>query len=87
MYKIVYTKKAVKDIEKIKKENLSKKAKLLIDLLRETPYENPPSYEKLKGDLKGAISRRINIKHRLIYQVFEEEKTVKIISLYSHYEI
>ncbi len=86
MYEIVYTKKAVQDIPKLKGANLDKKAKMLIDVLRENPYQMPPSFEKLQGDLQGAFSRRINIKHRLVYQVYEEEKTVKIISLWSHYE-
>lgn len=86
MYKIVYTKKAVSDIPKLKSANLDKKAKMLVDVLRENPYQIPPTFEKLQGDLQGTFSRRINIKHRLVYQVYEEEKTVKIISLWSHYE-
>lgn len=63
-----------------------KKQKKLIDVIRENPFQNPPPYEKLVGDLQGAYSRRINIQHRLIYQVFEEIKTIKIISVWSHYE-
>ncbi len=86
MYKIVYTKKATQDVPKLKAVNLDGKAKKLIEVLRINPYQVPPSYEKLQGDLQGAFSRRINIKHRLVYQVYEEEKTVKIISLWSHYE-
>ncbi|MFI3168794.1 MAG: Txe/YoeB family addiction module toxin [Faecalibacterium sp.] len=86
MYKIVYTKKAVQDVPKLKSANLDKKAKMLIDVLKENPYQIPPTFEKLQGDLQGAFSRRINIKHRLVYQVYEEEKTVKIISMWSHYE-
>jgi len=85
MYSIVYTKKAVNDIPKLKSAKLDKKAKALIELIRENPYQTPPSYEKLQGDLQGAYSRRINIKHRLVYEVFEEEQTVKIISLWTHY--
>ena len=81
MYKIVYMKQAVKDISKLKNEGLAKKAKSLIDILRENPFQNPPPYEKLVGDLQGAYSRRINIKHRLVYQVYDVEKIVKIISL------
>lgn len=81
MYSIVYTKKAVNDIPKLKSAKLDKKAKALIELIRENPYQTPPPYEKLQGDLQGAYSRRINIKHRLVYEVFEEEQTVKIISL------
>ncbi len=86
MYKIVYTKTALKDIPKLKSAHLDKTAKELIELLKVNPFENPPRYEKLIGDLDGAYSRRINVKHRLVYQVYEEEKTVKIISLWSHYE-
>lgn len=86
MYAIVYTKKAVNDIPKLKAAKLDNKAKALIDLLRENPYQTPPPYEKLQGDLSGAYSRRINIKHRLVYEVLEEEATVKIISLGTHYE-
>ena len=86
MYSIVYTKKAVNDIPKLKSAKLDKKAKTLIELIRENPYQTPPPYEKLQGDLQGAYSRRINIKHRLVYEVFEEEQTVKIISLWTHYE-
>lgn len=86
MYKIVYTKKAMQDIPNLKSAHLDGKAKMLIEVLRENPYQVPPSYEKLQGDLQGACSRRINHKHRLVYQVYEAEKTVKIISLWSHYE-
>lgn len=86
MYKIVYTKKSVKDIEKLKSVRLDKKTKALIDLVRKNPFQNPPSYEKLQGDLRGAYSRRINIKHRLVYEVLEEEKAVKILSMWTHYE-
>ncbi|MBS5794851.1 MAG: Txe/YoeB family addiction module toxin [Clostridiales bacterium] len=86
MYKIFYTKKAIKDIEKIKSAKLEKIAKNLINIIKENPYQNPPSYEKLVGDLKGLYSRRINLKHRLVYEVIEEEKAIKIISLWTHYE-
>ena len=86
MYTIVYTKKARDDIPKLKAAGLDKKAKALIDLLRENPYQSPPGYEKLKGDLSGAFSRRINIQHRLVYQVIEDKKTVKILKLWTHYE-
>ena len=86
MYKIVVTKQALKDFPNLTSARLDKKAKALIDLLKENPYQNPPSYEKLVGDMEGLYSRRINIKHRLVYQVYEEEKTVKIISAWSHYE-
>ncbi len=86
MYSIYYTKKATKDIPKLKSAKLDKKAKDLINLIRENPYQTPPPYEKLQGDLYGTYSRRINIKHRLIYEVYEEEKAIKIISLWTHYE-
>lgn len=86
MYKIVYTKAAAKDIQKLKAAHLDVKAKNLIELLRADPYQTPPTFEKLIGDLSGLYSRRLNIHHRLVYEVLEEEKTVKIISLWSHYE-
>ena len=86
MYKIEYHKKAIKDIEKLKQNNLAIRAKNLIDVLKNNPFQNPPPYEKLLGDLKELYSRRINIQHRLIYQVIEEKKLVRIISLWSHYE-
>ena len=85
MYNIVYTKKAINDIPKLKSVKLDKKAKALIEIIKENPYKIPPTYEKLMGDLTGAYSRRINIKHRLVYEVLEEEKTFKIISLWTHY--
>ncbi|WP_313070392.1 Txe/YoeB family addiction module toxin [Lacrimispora sp.] len=81
MYSIVYTKKATNDIPKLKAAKLENKAKALIDLIRNNPYQIPPSYEKLQGDLQGAYSRRINIKHRLVYEVYEDSRVVKIISL------
>lgn len=87
MYKVVYTKKAANDISKLKAAKLDIKAKQLIAIICENPYQSLPPYEKLRGDLSGAYSRRINIKHRLIYEVYEEEKVVKIISLWTHYEI
>lgn len=86
MYSIVYTKKAANDIPNLKSSKLDKKAKALIELLRENPYQSPPPYEKLQGDLQGAYSRRINIKHRLVYEILEQEKIVKIISMWTHYE-
>lgn len=85
-YKIVYTKKAIKDIKNLKASGIDKKAKMLVELIKQNPYQTPPYYEKLQGELKGAYSRRINIQHRLVYEVFEKEKTIKIISLWSHYE-
>ena len=87
MYSISFTKKAINDIPRLKASKLENKAKVLIDLLRENPYQTPPLYEKLQGDLQGAYSRRINIKHRLVYEVLEDEKAVKIISLWTHYDL
>lgn len=86
MYRIVYTKTATKDIPKLKSAHLDGKAKSLIEIIRENPFQNPPPYEKLVGDLNGAYSRRINVQHRLVYEVYESEKTIKIISLWTHYE-
>lgn len=86
MYRIVYTKTATKDIPKLKSAHLDGKAKSLIEIIRENPFQNPPPYEKLIGDLNGAYSRRINVQHRLVYEVYESEKTIKIISLWTHYE-
>ena len=85
-WKLVYTKQAQKDAKKLAASGLKKKAKGLLDLIKENPYQNPPPYEKLVGDLSGAYSRRINIQHRLVYQVYEEEHTIKIIRLWTHYE-
>lgn len=81
MFKIVYTKAAAKDIPKLKAAHLDAKARSLIEVLRVNPYQSPPSYEKLTGDLKGLYSRRINIQHRLVYQVLDAEKTIKIVSM------
>ena len=86
MYKTVYTKAAAKDVPKLKAAHLDAKAKALIDVIRRNPYQTPPSYEKLVGDLQGLYSRRINIQHRLVYEVIEEVKIIKIVSLWTHYE-
>ena len=87
MYTIIYTKaSAIKDIPKLTAAHLDTKAKALIDVIRSNPYQTPPSYEKLVGDLQGLYSKRINIYHRLVYQVLEEEKIVKIVSLWTLYE-
>ena len=86
MFSIAYTKTALKDIPKLKAAHLDGKAKDLIDVIRENPYQNPPPYEKLVGDLNGLYSRRINGQHRLVYEVFEREQIVKVVSLWSHYE-
>lgn len=85
MYSIFYTPEAKKAIPMLKVAHLGEKVKKLIDIIRENPYKNPPPYEKLVGDLSGAYSRRINIKHRLVYEVYEDEKKIKIISLWTHY--
>ncbi len=86
MYKIEYHKRAIKEIEKIKQNNLSHKVKKLIELIKENPFQNPPPYEKLVGDLQNLYSRRINIQHRLVYVVKEEQKIIRILSMWSHYE-
>ena len=86
MYKIVYTKNAVKYIPNLKSCKLDKKVKKLINIISNDPFQNPPPYEKLTGVLKTAYSRRINIQHRLVYQVFEDEKTIKILSVWTHYD-
>ena len=85
-WKVVYTKQAQKDAKKLASSGLKNKAEVLIDILKEDPYQSPPSFEKLIGDLSGAYSRRINIQHRLVYQVSESEKIVKVLRLWSHYE-
>lgn len=85
-FKIVYTKKAAADIPKLKAAKLDKKAKALIEVIKNNLYQTPPPYEKLVGDLHGAYSRRINIKHRLVYEVLDTEQTVKIISMWTHYD-
>jgi Txe/YoeB family toxin of toxin-antitoxin system len=84
-YKIVYAKQAQKDAKKISRSSLKEKALELINLLQEDPFRKPPEYEALVGDLAGAYSRRINIQHRLVYQVYEEEKIVKILRMWTHY--
>lgn len=86
MYALIYTKKAVNDIPKLKSAKLDTIVKNLLEIIKENPYQTPPTYEKLQGKFKNAISRRINITHRLVYEVIEEEKLVKIISMWTHYE-
>ena len=85
-WQLVYTKQAKKDAQKLAAAGLKPKAKLLLDILAENPFQNPPPYEKLVGDLAGAYSRRINIKHRLVYQVLEDTGTVKVLRMWAHYE-
>ena len=84
-YKILYSKLALKDAKKLSGSNLSEKAKILIEILKKNPFENPPPYEKLVGNLTGIYSRRINIQHRLVYEVREEDKIVRIHRMWSHY--
>lgn len=83
---LVFTKQAKKDAKKLASSGLKLKAQLLLDILRANPYQTPPPYEKLVGDLSGAYSRRINIQHRLVYQVLDRIKTIKIIRMWTHYE-
>ncbi len=85
-WKVVYTKYAQKDAKKISKTSLKKQVEKLLLLLQDDPFTNPPPYEKLVGDLKGVYSRRINIQHRLVYQVLEDIKTVKVLRMWTHYE-
>ena len=85
-WSIVFTKQAQKDARKIAASNLKSQAIRLLDILTHNPFQNPPPYEKLVGDLSGAFSRRINIQHRLVYQVYAEEQTIKVIRMWTHYE-
>ena len=85
-WRIAYTKQAKKDAKKLSASGLRLKAEELLAILAENPYQNPPPYEKLVGDLTGALSRRINIQHRLVYQIIEEERVVKVIRMWTHYE-
>ena len=85
-WRVVYTRHAQKDAKKIAKSNLKKKTIELISLLEQDPFQNPPQFEKLVGDLEGAYSRRINIQHRLVYQVLTEEHIVKVLRMWTHYD-
>ena len=85
-WELVFTKHAQKDAQKLAASGLKRKAQELLNILKEDPYQNPPPCEKLVGDLKGACSRRINIQHRLVCQVIEEEHVVKVLRLWTHYE-
>ena len=85
MFEVRLSKQAVKDLEKLKQAGLSKKAKLIVDSLKEKPFD--PPYEKLVGNLKGFYSRRINIQHRLVYKIEEDKKQILIVSMWSHYEV
>jgi Txe/YoeB family toxin of toxin-antitoxin system len=86
MWRIVFTKQAQKDAKRLAAAGLRTKAEKLLDILRENPYQTPPPFEKLLGDLSGAYSRRINIQHRLVYQVVNDEKVVKVIRMWTHCE-
>ena len=85
-WKVVFTKQAQKDARRLAAAGLKSKAEELIEILRQDPWRSPPPFEKLLGDLAGAYSRRINIQHRLVYQVLKEERIVKILRLWTHYE-
>jgi Txe/YoeB family toxin of toxin-antitoxin system len=85
-WQLVYTRQAKRDAKKLSQSGLKPQAEKLLHILQSNPYQTPPSYEKLVGDLAGAYSRRINIQHRLVYQILEEIKTIKIIRMWSHYE-
>ena len=83
---VVFARHAQKDAKKLAAVGLRDKAQALLDLLAHDPFQNPPAYEKLVGDLEGAYSRRINIQHRLVYEVFKKERTVRVLRMWTHYE-
>ena len=85
-FNLVFTKQAQTDAKKLASSGLKPKAEILLDILQEDPFQNPPPYEKLIGDLAGAYSRRINIQHRLVYKVLQSERVVKVLRLWTHYE-
>lgn len=86
MWQLVYTKQAQKDAKKVSQAGLREKVEKLLTVLKDNPFQNPPPYERLLGDLEGAYSRRINIQHRLVYQVLKEQKIIKVIRMWTHYE-
>jgi Txe/YoeB family toxin of toxin-antitoxin system len=86
IWNLVYSKYALTDAKKLTTAGLKDKAQALLDILEVDPLPNPPPYEKLVGDLKGAYSRRINIQHRLVYELFRKEKTIRVLRMWSHYE-
>jgi Txe/YoeB family toxin of toxin-antitoxin system len=85
-WRLVYTRQAKKDARKLSAAGMRSKAEAILEILKEDPYRSPPPFEKLVGDLSGAFSRRINIQHRLVYQILEEERVVKVIRMWTHYE-
>ena len=85
-WELYFTRQARKDAKKLAPAGLKERAQGLLDIIQTDPYRNPPPYEKLTGDLAGAYSRRINIQHRLVYQVLEDKKAVKVLRLWTHYE-
>ncbi len=85
-WEVLYAKHAQKDAQKLSASGLKAKAQELLAIIKENPFQNPPPYEKLVGDLSGAYSRRINIQHRLVYEVLQEQKIVKVLRMWSHYE-
>ena len=85
-WNIAYSKFALKDAKKLSAAGLRDKAQALLDVLEKDPFQNPPPYEKLVGDLRGAYSRRINIQHRLVYEVFRKERAVRVLRMWTHYE-
>ncbi len=85
IWELVYTKQAQKDAKKLASAKLKNKALLLLEIIENNPYQNPPPYEKLIGDLAGAYSRRINIQHRLVYEVYEDKRVVRVLRLWTHY--
>jgi toxin YoeB len=86
VWNLAYSKYALKDAKKLSAAGLKDKAQVLLDILKKDPFQNPPPYEKLVGDLKGAYSRRINIQHRLVYDIFPKEKIVRVLRMWTHYE-
>lgn len=86
MWKLYFTKQAQKDAKRLAAAGLKENAQALLDVIKENPFQNPPPYEKLVGNLSGAYSRRINIQHRLVYQVLKSEQLVKILRMWAHYE-
>ena len=86
MWRVVFSKQAAKDAKKLSVSDLKAKAQSLIEVLTEDPFATPPRYERLVGDLAGMYSRRINVQHRLVYEVFEEERTVRVLRMWTHYE-